>query len=209
MARLASVRLAILSLVLGPIFWLVRAATNPTGVTLTRTRLGSPTEVQGYPCAAGYAWLFFDGRLLECAVSREIRFGEIGIPAGSRINLTRGGDPDSVFLAHGTSINGYVCKGRGLPGPTEGASTALYPSGKLKTCWLASDTVVDSVPCAHASMLSDAFGGDSGTYLHENGRLQSCKLSRSFTREGHAVRQGDRIRLDVNGKLARPLSHPR
>jgi hypothetical protein len=207
MARFRSIPLVIFGLVMGSSFWPIRATINPTGDPLTRTRLSAPSDVQGYPCAAGYAWLFFDGRLRECAVSRETKFGEIAVPTGSWINLTHNGDPDTVFLAHDTPINGYLCKGSGLPGPIEGASTALYPSGKLKTCWLASDTVVDGIGCAHASMMEDAFGGGSGTYFHENGRLQACKLSRGAVIDGHAFNQGDHIRLDASGKLALPASH--
>ena len=86
--------------------------------------------------------------------------------------------------------------------------TALYPSGKLKTCWLAADSVVDGIPCVHASMLADAFGGGSGTEFHENGRLKSCKLSRNFMIGDHAFHQGDRVGFDGNGILA-PSPQPR
>ena len=176
-------------------------AMDPALKDLVRKKLSEPAEVQGYPCAEGYAWFFADGALRECAVSRPITFGETAIPQESWINLTHDGHPDFVFLAHDTHIGGYVCKGGGPLGPTEGAMTALYPGGKLKVCWLAEDTVVEGVPCVHASMLGDLFGGGSGTEFHESGRLQACKLSRDFTMAGHALRKGDHIHLTSAGRL--------
>ena len=182
---------------------LANAAGEPPGGKLVRRRLSTPAEIQGYPYAAGYTWFFADGKLRECAVSRQIRFGEITIPEKSWINLRHDGDSDFVFLAHDTSVSGYRCKGGGPLGPMEGASTALYPGGKLKVCWLATDTVVGGVPCAHASMLADAFGGGSATEFHENGRLKSCKLSRDFRLAGYAFHSGEHVQLDEYGNLAR------
>jgi hypothetical protein len=34
--------------------------------------------------------------------------------------------------------------------------------------------------CAYTSMWAHAFGGGSGAEFHENGRLKSCKLSRTL-----------------------------
>jgi hypothetical protein len=156
-------------------------AANRAREPRTRKRLCAPTVIQSYSRAADNAWFFADGGLAECSVSREIIFGEITVPGKSWINLTHDSYLDYVFLAHDTPVNGYLCKGGSFLGPTEGAVTVLYPSGKLKTCWLAVvDSVVDGVPCARASFWADAFGGNSGTYFHENGRLKSCQLSRGF-----------------------------
>jgi len=129
-------------------------------------------------------------------------FGEITVPQESWINLTHDGHPDYVFLAHDAHVADYFCKGGGFLGPREGAMTALYPSGKLKTCWLAADTVVDGLPCVHASIRADAFGGGSGTYFHENGRLKSCKLARGAMIGNQVFRRGDHIHLEVTGGLA-------
>jgi len=179
------------------------AQAKPAREPLTRKRLSVPTEIQGYPCAADYAWFFGDGKLQQCAVWRDILFGEISIPAQSWINLNHDGSPWFVFLARDTPIHGYICKGGGPLGPREGAMTALYPGGQLNTCWLAADSVVDGIPCVHASMWADAFGGGSGTYFHENGGLKSCKLSRDAVVGDRAFRRGDRIQLDRAG---RPVS---
>jgi hypothetical protein len=162
----------------------------------TRRLLKAPEQIQGYPCAAGYAWFFGDGRLSACRVSRVTAFGGITIPAGSQICLARDGNPRFVFLAHDAAVKGYRCRGG------ENAwSTALYPVGELKTCWLAEDSVVDGVPCMRAGFAADVFGGGVELDFHENGRLQTCKLSRDTTVDGRAVRKGDHVHLDAAGKL--------
>src|ERR1700689_4864661 len=42
---------------------------------LRREKLQQPREINGYPCAAGYAWFYADGKLESCTVSREIAVG--------------------------------------------------------------------------------------------------------------------------------------
>ena len=162
-----------------------------------RRQLKSAEEFGGYSCAAGYAWFFADGRLSSCTVSRETAFGEISVPTGSEIFLTAEGHPRFVFLGHDVRLNGRLCRGG-----KRAYSTAFYPEGKLKTVWLAEDSVVDGVPCMRAGFVADVFGGGGETDFHENGRLKGCKLSRDLTLEGHTFRSGEHIRLDSNGKLA-------
>lgn len=53
-----------------------------------RRFLNQATDIQGYPCAKGYAWFYTDGHLYRCFVLREIPFGEAIIPSGSEIALT-------------------------------------------------------------------------------------------------------------------------
>src|SRR5664279_4599087 len=170
--------------------------THPPRETTTRKQLSIPTEIQGYPCAAGYAWFFADGKLASCFVSRETAFGEVTVPEKSIIYLGHDGTPHFVFLAHDAKVDGYVCRGGG-----HDYSTALYPSGRLKTCWLAADSVVDGVPCMRAGFTADVFGGGVATDFHEHGKLKTCKLSRDFKLDGHALRQGDHIHLDTSGLL--------
>jgi len=177
--------------------------TRPVRETTTRKQLSVPTEIQGYPCAAGYAWFFADGRLSSCFVSRETTFGEVNAPEKSWIYLGHNGNPRFVFLAHDATINGYPCRGGG-----HDYSTAVYPSGKLKTCWLAADSVVDGVPCMRAGFTADVFGSGVETDFHENGRLKLCKLSRDVTIDGHAFRQGDHIHFDASGRIAQTSSSP-
>jgi hypothetical protein len=75
-------------------------------------------------------------------------------------------------------------------GPGEGASTALYPSGELKECFLAGDQTVQGVPCMNGGILGDGLG--SGAMFYESGKLKSCKLTRDFGshRKGERFVQG-------------------
>jgi hypothetical protein len=75
-----------------------------------RKTLDQPAEIQGYPCAKGYAWFFADGKLANCFVSRDIAFGEATVPAGSWITLLPDGKP------HRTDDAGYKGSRRGVQG---------------------------------------------------------------------------------------------
>ena len=160
----------------------------------TRIELKTVTSMQGYSCAAGYAWMFPDGKLASCTLSRESKFGEITVPEKSMIYLSGDGDPRFVFLAHTATIHGYACRGGG-----QDFSTALYPSGALKTCWLATDTLVDGIPCMQAGFFADVFGGGVETQFYDNGKLKTCKLPREVELAGHTFKKGDHVRLDPTG----------
>ncbi len=153
----------------------------------SRKTLDQPTEIQGYPCARGFAWFFDDGRLNSCAITREIPFGEARIPAGSYIALNPDGTPGLVQMSHNAPILDMTCMGGSWLGPGEGSVVAFYPSGKLKQCYLAGDQTVQGVPCMNGGFFGDGRGG--GAQFHENGKLKSCKLTRDFG----TWRKGDRF----------------
>jgi hypothetical protein len=156
---------------------------------VTRKTLDAPIEIQGYPCAKGYAFFYSDGRLNQCSVSRETAFGEVRVPSGSLINLRLDGKPQYAMLSHNANILSYRCRGGSWLGPGEGAMTAFYPSGKLKECFLAGDQDIQGVPCMGGSFFADVFGGGSGTFFYESGKLRSCKLSKDFGN----LRRGEHI----------------
>jgi len=145
---------------------------------VSRKTLHQPAEIQGYPCAKGYAWFFDNGSLSRCTITREIPFGEVRIPAGS---------PNFVQMIHDAPILGLTCMGGSLLGPGEGSVVAFYPSGKLKQCYLAGDQTVQGIPCMNGGFFGDGRGG--GVKFRESGKLQSCKLSQNFG----SLRRGDRF----------------
>lgn len=147
---------------------------------VSRKTLDQPTGIQGYPCAKGYAWFYPDGQLDQCSIAREIAFGEVLVPSGSIIHLLPDGKSQYVMLSHDAPVLGYRCRGGSWLGPGEGPVTALYPSGKLKVCYLAGDQNVQGVPCMGGGFIADVFGGGSGVYFYESGKLQRCKLSADF-----------------------------
>jgi len=168
------------------------------GPHTTRKDLKAPQEFQGWPCAAGYAWFFADGKLESCTLSRESPVGEINAPEKSWIALTEEGAPRLVWLPADAMVKGYPSRG----GAAEHSySIALYPNGKLKTIWLSADTAIDGVPCMRAGFIADVFGGGVETDFHENGRLKACKVSADITLQGRSFRRGDHIRLDAAGNV--------
>lgn len=184
------------------VFSLVGSCTiHPARENTTPKQLSALAEIRGYPCAAGYAWFFADGKLALCFVSREAAFGVVKVPEKSMIYLGRDGSPRFVFLAHDATLNGYLCRGSG-----HDYSTALFPSGRLKTCWLAAESVVDGVPSTCAGFVADVFGGGVETDFHENGKLKTCEVSRDFAIDGHTFHQGDHIHLDTSGRLEQVAS---
>ena len=50
-----------------------------------RKDLKQPADIQGYPCAAGYAWFYDGGALSSCRMARDVPFGEARASAGSWI----------------------------------------------------------------------------------------------------------------------------
>jgi hypothetical protein len=142
-----------------------------------RKTLTQPADIQDYPCAKGYAWFYPDGHLASCAVAREIDFGVARAPAMSWITLDADGRPKILQLVRDTQILGYKCRGGNwILGPSEGPTTAFYPSGKLEECWLAGDQDVQGIPCVRSGM----FSGSSSVQFFASGKLRSCKLSRDF-----------------------------
>jgi hypothetical protein len=155
-----------------------------------RKMLDRLQDIQGYPCAKGWAWFFADGKLANCTVSRDIAFGEAAIPAGSWITLLPDGKPRIAQMKQDAKVAGVTCMGGGWLGSSEGAMTAFYPSGKLQQCYLAGDQSVQGVPCMRGGMLGDGFGG--GAMFYENGKLKACKLTQDFggKRKGERFVQG-------------------
>jgi len=118
----------------------VTQAAQPRPRRIERSSL-SPRD-SGYPCAEGYAWLYSDGKLESCAVSREFALGEAMLPSGSILHLLLDGRPKFAVLQHNSVVAGVKCSGGNWLWAVGGAMTVFYPSGKLEQCWLAGDQSV-------------------------------------------------------------------
>ena len=154
-----------------------------------RKTLDQSAEVQGYPCAKGYAWFYQSGHLRNCTVAKEIAFGEATIPAGSWITLTEDGKPQIAQMSHDTNVAGVMCLGGGLLGSSTGPVVAFYPSGKVKECFLAADQLVQGVPCAQGGFVASISHVDPSLKLYESGKLKSCKLAADYG----GMKKGDRF----------------
>lgn len=155
-----------------------------------RQTLAQPKDIQGYPCAKGFAWFFANGKLEHCSISRAIPFGEATIPAGSWITLTSDGAPRIAQMSHDTKVNGYLCAGGGLLGPGEGPMVSFYPGGKLQECFLAQDQFVQGVPCSHGGFWRTALSSDPSVKFREDGELDSCLLTRDYKGRKKGERYG-------------------
>jgi hypothetical protein len=133
-------------------------------------------------------------------LARDTGFGEALVPAGSYIYLLEDGTPSYVYLSRDTEIHGHSCRG-----VSHDLMTSFYPGGQLKVCWLASDQEIQGVPCVQTTFLGKLFEGAAvAVFFHQNGRLESCKVSRDVTIQGEAFKRGQTVYLDSQGKLANP-----
>jgi len=158
--------------------------TAKVGALPQRQTLDQPREINGVACARGVAWFYPDGRLQQCTSSREIAVGEAQVQRGSIIVLLPDGRPNYVMMLHDAAVGEVECSGGNLLlGPSEGAMTALYPSGKLKQCWLAKNQVVQGIPCMRGGVLGlfgDGARRDGGAKFYESGKLESCTLAKDY-----------------------------
>jgi hypothetical protein len=157
------------------------AGAGSTPQTVRKT-LDQSIEIQGYPCSKGYAWFYDTGRLERCTVAGNTIFGGAQVPSGSIIVLDPEGQPKYALLSRDWPIAGSRCRGGSWLGAGEGASTAFYPNGRLKSCWLAGDQQVQGVPCKDSGgFLAAVMGhGNDRTDFYDSGKLKSCALSKDF-----------------------------
>ncbi len=135
-----------------------------------------------------------------CILAREDTLsGEI-FPSGTGIHFSENGIFDWCFLQQDTNIQGHLCRGNG-----HNFMTSFHPNGKLKTCWLADDELIQGIPCSKFRFISAifvSFHGKSGqTSFHENGELQYCELSENLIIEGKPYNKTDAVRFDHAGDL--------
>lgn len=143
---------------------------------VTRGDLSAPTTIAGYPCAAGYAWRYNNGSLKSCTLAADAPYGRYLAPAGSWIELAPDGRPHYLVLPRDTAFGAVTCHGGSLLGGAEGYTNVLYPTGELRTCWLAADQDINGVPCRRATL----FGGRDQAEFAISGALRSCTLSHDF-----------------------------
>jgi hypothetical protein len=161
---------------------------------LERVKLRQPTVIDGVPCAgrsgafAPSASLYPSGRLAACRLAEPaVLFGQ-PLPEGAWLHLNEDGTPRYVFLGRTTELQGHRCRGSGATG----WQTVLYPSGRLRVCWLAEDAVIDGVPCRRASFFGE-LSGNTSVVLREDGRLASCRVSSPVSVGDRVIAKGERL----------------
>jgi hypothetical protein len=161
-----------------------------------RSRLKTPTEIDGVPCAAGYAWRVAEtGRLHSCTLARDAAVHGAPLLRGAWVAFNPDGTISYVFLRKTTTIQGHRCRGQG-----HGWMTHFYPNGQLRLCWLSQDEMIQNAPCARATFSGEFFGRHYATSeFHENGALASCRAAKDVEIGGIRFKAGNRISLDPSG----------
>ncbi len=186
------------TLVLLAAFAAPATAQQPPLPPIERSSLTTAQLIEDVPCGPGRLWRFVDdGRLHRCTIERDATVRGVTLPKGTSVTFNADGSHRVVFLPHTFTIDGHACRGS-----ADNFMTELYANGRLKTCWLPEDAVIQNVPCAAFSVWSDVvMRTASGVRFYENGTLASCRLSKTFAMGGTTLKKGSRIELDQAGRL--------
>jgi antitoxin component YwqK of YwqJK toxin-antitoxin module len=157
----------------------------------TKKNLDKAQVIQKYSCAKGDAWFYEGGKLNRCTLAQDTKISSATVPAGSLIDLLPDGTLSYAMMLRPVTINGALCDGGGLLGPSEGAMTSFYPSGKLKACFLKNDQTVGGVPCAKGGIIKATLGHQYAVEFYETGKLKSCGLAIDYG----GKKKGEQIQL--------------
>jgi hypothetical protein len=166
----------------------VCAGSEPNAIP---TKLAHDTTLQGFSCARGPAWFYPDGALNQCTLSKSAEIGDLRIPRGSIVELWPDGGARYVMLPHAVVLAGYRLRGGTRLALAHGATTAFYQTGALHSFYLNGNQSIQGVPCSGGAWntFSDPTGSENRVDLYQDGKLESCRLSRGML----GFRGGQRI----------------
>lgn len=153
--------------------------------------LASDTVIDGWPCKKDFIVFHHDWRLDELQLSRDYELNGIFMPERTWVFPDAQGNPGICMFPHDVSIQGYLVRGSWME--KEGFMTFFYASGKLKLFYSRDPVTVDGVTCDDSLF--------HGISLHENGRLQQCKLGKMTSIDRVEYPKGSIISLDQAGKV--------
>jgi len=192
---------AVLFTVVPAIALTLLAAAVPEGAQeakpkIVRSKPSTPVEIDGVPCAAGYAFREEStGRLHQCRLDRDAVVRTAELKKGTTVALNPDGSIRYVFLPGTTMVGEHSCRGGGHDWMTH-----FHPNGELRLCWLSRDEVIRGVPCSRATFWGEFFGGKyATTEFHDNGSLSSCVASTATDIGGRRCAAGDRVKPAPDG----------
>jgi hypothetical protein len=150
--------------------------------------LAKVKTINGFACR-GWITTTNEGRLISFDSAAPISIGTGIIPKGSRIVLFSNLKIQSVCLGKPTRIQGLPCLGYGPDSP----AISFYPDGRLKACYLKTNTLIQGVTC-HS-------GAFSKVVLFPSGKLRFCELAVPQNIQGQMIKARSRIGFDESGKL--------
>ncbi len=168
----------------------VATASEPNAV---HTRLPRQTTIQGYPCDRGDAWFYPDGSLNQCTLARPSTLGDFRVPRGSVIEFWPEGATHHLTLSRDAVFAGYRLRGAKHFGRSRASTADFYRNGELRSFYLVRSQTVQGVPCRGGSWntLTDPDGAGNLVVFYDDGKLESCKLTRDYS----GLRAGQRIIL--------------
>jgi hypothetical protein len=168
-----------------------RTETWPDGSQVTRCTLSQPVEIDGVRYR-DYVFADEKGRVRYSRLADEAVIEGARLPARTWVARGTDGAIEFVFLPGTTTVDGHACRGGG-----HDYMTRFHPNGRLRTCWLDEDEVIDGVPCRDSGFF--LFGGVS-TEFQTDGRLAECTLRGAWTHDGVTFGKGTRLRFDRDGR---------
>lgn len=155
-----------------------------------------PIEKQGF-WVEGRCWFYPNGNLKSATLAKRATFMGNEFPKSTQIELTE----DKLLLF---CILPYDMLFQGIPvrGGSSDWLIQFFPgNGRIRSAWLSKDVMIDSIPCAKATVIGDLFlrGGSMG--FHSSGKLRTTRLSRDLLLQGIKFKTGDRIYINTKGKV--------
>ena len=176
------------------------------GSYYTSARLLDATLIDGFPCAAGDVRFFTrSGRLSGCVIAEDAVIGGNLIPQNTKVELYAESTYWRYFFPENTNIQGISCTG-GKVGLTRSTDipTALYPSGRLRGCYSSSNVTIQEIPCRKTNfglLTSTPLYIETPIFLHENGSVRSCTLSRDAEIDGQSIPARSEIVISEDGEV--------
>ncbi|MCE1189830.1 MAG: hypothetical protein LWX56_11905 [Ignavibacteria bacterium] len=181
-------------------FMLQTDVKRPDKTMFSQIEDSTASKLYGIP-VSGTAFFYEDDttRLKAGILSRPHKFGNIVLPGGSKVYLSKNGCLDFAFLPFNYRIGEYDVKGEG----PESWQTVFYPDGTVKVIWLAHDHIIQGVPCREANFWSELFSGESSVRFYSNGKIQHCKLAHDAYFQGQYIKKNRHLEFDSTGTIVK------
>lgn len=170
---------------------------------LALCRLPQDTAVAGYPFpASSTLWFSEQGALAQARLGREAPVLGLPLPEGTQLFFRPDGSLRFFWLPRDTRLQGHLVRAQ-----DDGQGNRLHPNGALRAIWLAEDETIDGVPCSSSGSVWRlgwrviGLGTRRMAWFHDNGRLQQAMLGRDSVIQGRAMKAGEVVRLDAQGRL--------
>ncbi len=148
--------------------------------------------IEGLPCRKSSVLFYPDWSLKGFYLSESITINDTFLPYKTWVQLDENGRINMCAFPHDTRIQGHLCEGTGGAG---GTHTGFYPSGKLE-CFYPPETIsIDGILCKRTLLFNIG--------LHENGRLEHCKLAEDTIIGDVSCKKNDKVYFDETGKVTK------